>query len=84
MKHIIKIVVIPCLIYSTLFLVSKLFLFIAALEWGLFSAILGLIGIILQFPNSMLDVLIVGYNFEWIILMIGFSYSAYWVYDMFN
>lgn len=84
MKYVVKIICIPCSIYSILFLISKLFIFVGGLKWGLFSAILGLIGISLQFPTSWTDLLITGYNFEWIILIIGIGYSVYWIYDKFN
>lgn len=84
MKYIVKIICIPCSIYSILFLISKLFIFVGGLKWGLFSAVFGLIGISLQIPNSWFDLLIMGYKFEWIILIIGFSYSFYWIYDKLN
>ena len=84
MKYIIKMVGIPCSIYTIIFLLSKLFIFAGELKWGLFSAILGLIGTLLQFPTSFVDLLITGYELEWVILVIGISYSSYWIYEKFN
>ena len=73
----------PCSIYPISFLTSKLFIFLSALKLGLFSAILGFIGEILQMPTSYVDIFITQSNLEWIILIIGICYSGYWIYDKF-
>ena len=83
MKLIFNRIFMPFSIYSISFLISKLFIFLSALKLGLFSAILGFIGIILQMPTSIVDLFITQYNLDWIILIIGIFYSVYWIYDKF-
>lgn len=80
-NKVIKIIFLPCTLYLFVFLLNQIFAFIGSLKLGLFSEILKFASVILSIPISKLDLIIIGYNIEPIVLLLGLIYPIYIIYD---
>lgn len=67
--------------FTIITILSTIFSFIGRLDWGLFSAISGVIGIVLEFPMSLTDLIIMGYKLNQIVFVIGMLVIVFNIYD---
>lgn len=67
--------------YAIILVASKILVFVGTLNMGLISAISGLVGIILQFPTSSIDLLLMGFKMEWLVFSIGALIIVQQIYD---
>ena len=64
------------IIYSILFVVSFLLVFLGNQFDGLLYSICGLCGLLLQYPTSVIDLFLSYFNVEWVIFALGFLFLA--------
>lgn len=64
------------IIYSILFVVSFLLVFLGNQFDGLLCSICGFCGRLIQFPTSVIDLFLSYFNVEWLIFALGFLFLA--------
>lgn len=83
-KDFISYILFPFSCYTTSFLLSKLLLFLGSLKFGVFSSILQIFGMLFEIPTSKFDIIVMSYNIEEFVLLIGFIGFIYYYNRMFN
>ena len=57
--------------WATLILSSYLLIYISKLGGGFLCSLCGYIGLIIQFPTSNMDLLLMNFNADWIVCILG-------------